>query len=279
MMRLKIISLKRTSKLANAIGFLLIITLSLSCNQTVEQDIHLQTSSIKINEIKIVKDSIKVEKDSIFIVKGLPLKVNGITCYWEYKVKKVSQTNENVSIQKQTLKTRQNNKILFETSNFVEEDNSQFSLKSITNSMVLNVDCIDINDDGYCDFKILIETAAAGANETYEVFLFNPKLRKFELSEVFSGTNVEYDKEKNRISFMIKMGARMYSFGYINLKKNKRDIDFVENINQNQDTIVYTKSINKKIIRTERVILRREDWQGDEVNFGDAEYLLERNRK
>jgi hypothetical protein len=278
-MRLKIISLKRTNKLANAICFLLIIALSLSCNLTVEQGIHLQTSTIKVNEIKIVKDSIKVEKDSIFIVKGLPLEVNGVTCYWEYKVKKGSQTNKNVSIQKQTLKTCQNNKILFETSNFDEEDNSQFSLKSITNSKVLNVDCIDINDDGYCDFKILIERAAAGANETHEVFLFNPKLREFELSEVFSGTNVEYDKEKNRISFMLKMGARMYSFGYTNLNKNKRDIDFVENINQNQDTIVYTKSINKKIIKTKRVILQREDWQGDEVNFGDAEYLLERNRK
>lgn len=278
MIGFKIISLKRANRMANFICFLLFILCFISCNQAIKKEVHLETSSIKIPKIETKKKGIKVEKDSVFLVKGLPFEVNGIECYWEYKIEKTAHDDDNVSIRSQTLKIIENNKILFETSRFSEEDNLPVSEKSIVDSKAFNLECIDINADGYCDFKILIERAAAGANETYDVFLFNSQHKKFEFSELFSGTNVEYDKEKNRISFMWKNGAGMYSFGYKNLKKNKKDIAFFENINQNQDTIIYTKSIGKKIVKTKRVVFKREEWQGNDVNDGAGAYLLERNK-
>ena len=218
-------------------------------------------------------------KDSIFIVKGLSLEVNGIPCYWEYKVNRIGiKKNEefNIIILYQKLKTLPNHKILFETAN--EVDNSNYfspyeSLKAITESKTYNIECIDINDDSYCDLKIVIERAAAGANETTAAYLFNPKNKKFELSKIFSGTNVEYDSKKNRISTMWKMGGGMYSFGYKNLNKNKKTVDFFEEIYQNQDTIIYTKSIGMKIIKRKRMIMKSEETQED------YQYLLERNKK
>lgn len=224
-------------------------------------------------------------KDSIFFVKGLSFEVNGIKCYWEFKVNKVGQGDKygnNILILNEILRIVSSDKILFETANEVQNSNNLQSIKTIdylkTHS-TYDLECEDIDFDGYCDFKILIERAAAGANETYEVYLFNPKKREFEYSKVFSGTNVEYDKIKNRISFMWKMGARNYSFGYVNLKKNKREIAFVEQIQQEQDTIVYTKSIGKKIIVRKKVVLKKEEWQGDEIQQEDSQYLLERNKK
>lgn len=78
---------------------------------------------------------------------------------------------------------------------------------------------------------------------------------------------------------MWKMGKGNYSFGYVNLKKNKREIAFFEEIQQEQDTLVYTKSIGKKIIERKKVVLKKEEWQGNEVLKEDSQYLLERNKK
>jgi hypothetical protein len=236
------------------------------------------TISIKISKNENIKPN-QIKKDSIFLVKALPLEVNSTNCYWEYQIK---ESDQKMFILNQKLKSVASNSILFETTNEVNNSNSTLKhddIVYIETHQLYNLECEDINKDGYCDFKILIERAAAGANETYEVFLFNPRSKKFEYSKVFSGTNVEYDKEKNRISFMWKMGARSYSFGYANLKKNKRDIAFFEDIHQDQDTIVYTKSIGKKIIERKKVVLKKEEWQGDEVNPEDSQYLLERNKK
>lgn len=236
------------------------------------------TNTLEKNQQKYSEENVPI-KDSIFFVKGLPLEVNGISCYWEYKVKRVGDKIDdplNIIILYQKLKTLPEQKILFETTN--EVDNSNYfnfyrSLKGITENKTYNLDCVDINDDSYCDYKIVIERAAAGANETSEVYLFNPKNKKFELSKIFSGTNIEYDSEKNRISTMWKMGGGMYSFGYLNLKKDKKSVAFFEEIYQDQDTIIYTKSIGKKILKRKRMVLKGEE------SHEDYQYLLERNKK
>jgi hypothetical protein len=222
---------------------------------------------------------IQIKNDSIFLVKALPFEVNGIKCYWEFKVNKVGQGDKygnNILILYEILRIVSSDKILFETANEIENSNNLHSIKTIdylkTHS-TYDLECEDIDLDGYCDFKILIERAAAGANETYEVYLFNPKNKKFEHSEIFSGTNIEYDSEKNRISTMWKMGGGIYAYGYLNLKKNKKAVDFFEEIYQNQYTIRYTKSIGKKIIKRKRIIMKSFETQED------YQYLLERNKK
>lgn len=277
------------------IQYILIVLLLVCCKDSEKNNLTKTPAKDSVivtqNPKKSTEDTVSSEKpnltdkDTIFLVNGLPFDINGIKCYWEYKVKKVFiKKNDalNIIILYQKLKTIPEQKNLFETANEVENSNYfnlYHSLNGIVKSKAYNLECEDIDFDGYCDFKILIETVRAGANQTYEVYLFNPKNKKFEYSKVFSGTNIEYDKEKNRISYMWKMGARSYSFGYANLKKNKRDIAFFENIDQDQDTIIYTKSIGKKIIETKKVVLKKEDWQGDEVHQEDSQFLLERNKK
>lgn len=271
------------------ISLFLAIFLIISCQnkkeyKIVEEKVIIDTISKDISKSENIK-TIQIKKDSIFLVKALPFEVNGIKCYWEFKVKQVKQGDKygnNILILNEILRIVSSDKILFETANEVENSNNLQNIKTIdylkTHS-TYDLECEDIDFDGYCDFKILIERAAAGANETYEIYLFNPKNKKFEYSRLFSGTNVEYDKEKNRISFMWKMGKGNYSFGYVNLKKNKREIAFFEEIRQEQDTIVYTKSIGKKIIARKKVVLKKEEWQGNEVYQEDSQYLLERNKK
>lgn len=69
------------------------------------------------------------------------------------------------------------------------------------------LDCEDINKD-YCDYNIFVERVAAGANTTNNAFLFNPVSKKFELSKLFSGTNITYVSARNRISSFWKMGTK-----------------------------------------------------------------------
>lgn len=267
----------------NIIYFLTIIFF-VSCknpqkNKISEEEITIDTISQKVS--KNVKTNL-IKKDTIFLVNSLVLKINDVDCYWEYEIKKSEQNDINMFVLNQKLKSVNSNSILFETKN--EANNSNLNLSDedlvyIRTHQLYNLECEDINLDGFCDFKILTERAAAGSNETTEAYLFNPKNKKFELSKIFSGTNLQYDKKKNRISTMWKMSVREYSFGYINLKSNKKDVDFFEEIYQNQDTILYTKSIGKKVIKRKKIILKREEWQGSEVNAEDSQHLLERNKK
>jgi hypothetical protein len=216
--------------------------------------------------------------DSIFIVKGLPFEVNSIKCYWEYRVKKAPplQNKPQVVILYQKLKGIPSGKTIFETANEVDNNNYfnlYHSLNGLTGYAEFNLNCTDLNADGYCDYTIVTERAATGANTSEDAFLFNPANKQFERSEVFSGTNIQYDKAKNRISSMWKMSVSNYTFSYINLKKNKKDIAFTEVIHQDSDTITYTKSIGKKIVKRKRIVLTNDSEQDDIGGFG---YLLER---
>lgn len=265
----------------NIIYFLAIIFF-VSCKNPQKNKISEEKITIDTISKNVKTKTIHIKKDSIFLVNGLVLKINDVECYWEYKIKKSEHSDINMYVLNQKLKSVDSNNILFETTNEVNNSNRNLSDKDIVyikTHQLYNLECEDINLDGFCDFKILVERAAAGSNETTEAYLFNPKNKKFELSKIFSGTNIEYDKKKNRISTMWKMSVREYSFGYINLKNNKKEVDFFEEVYQNQDTIIYTKSIGKKIIKRKKIILKREEWQGSEVHAEDSQYLLERNIK
>src|SRR5690606_1147599 len=120
-------------------------------------------------------------------------------------------------------------------------------------------DSLDINKDGFYDFQFLTEIAAAGANTYYKVYLFNPKNNQFDYSEVFSDYNIKYDLDKNRTSSFMKSGAGNYYYQFKNLKKNRKDVEFVENVHHYSDTIFYEKLINDKVVLEKKIILG-EDW-------------------
>lgn len=259
---------------------LLLVALFVNCkNDSTEFSAPIAKETI-ISGHEVVLQKV-ISEDSIFNVKGKPFIVNSLKCYWEYDVQiDVKNSNErNAIIKFQSLKNATDHRTIFETANEIDNSNAAnlyHSIKDIQNYGAYNIECEDVNADGFCDYKIVIERAAAGANMTYDVFLFNPKNKQFELSRVFSGTNIEYDSEKNRIFSMWKMGARTYNFGYINLKKNKLDIESAENISQDQDTVFYTKTVKGKVISQKKMILKRTEEEGNEIHADDTHYLLER---
>ena len=122
---------------------------------------------------------------------------------------------------------------------------------------------LDVNRDGKFDFKFLTERAGGGANESHITYLFNPNSKSFEFSELFSGMNLEYNFEKNRISGFGKSGVNNYYYRYINLKSNKKEVAFIETVQHYGDTIFYKKLVEDKIIEEKKVVL------GEYENFRD----------
>jgi hypothetical protein len=191
---------------------------------------------------------------------GLPFKVNGIKCFWKYKLHVMYDKPHpvyNLRIISQQLIKADGGKLFTATTS--PDDYFQFyTLADIKNSSELNLVCTDINIDTFCDYQIMVERAAAGANTTYETYLFNPTTKTFEHSDIFSGTNVEYDPKTNRISTMWKMSVDDYSYTYINLKPNKRDVYFTESVHEDGDTITYTKIVEGKVVEHYKKVNREE---------------------
>ncbi|WP_179354736.1 XAC2610-related protein [Winogradskyella vidalii] len=140
--------------------------------------------------------------------------------------------------------------------NYTETINNLYEINN------LNAETKDINLDEFKDISFYNSVKSGTAGEFTDVYLFNSKEDIFEYSEIFSGYNVEYESDKNRISSMAKSGAKEYYFRYINLKENKKDIDFTETIHHYFDTIFYKKSINEKIINERKIVLKEfENWK------------------
>ena len=120
----------------------------------------------------------------------------------------------------------------------------------------------DVNSDNYTDIQFMTEHAGGGANIGYATYLFNSKNEKFEYSEVFSGYNIEYDAEKNRISSFGKGAVNDYYYTFKNLEPNRKDIEFTENIRHYGDTIFYRKMIDEKVVKEMKIVLGEyENWE------------------
>lgn len=222
-------------------------------------------------KVIIDKETGRKEKQLEYVdVRGPKFMVNGILCYWEYEVsqaKNEKQSKYNIRIHHQNLIKAKTKEILFSTDNTVDNYNL-YNLEALIDYPELNLECTDINKDGYCDYQIVTERAAAGANTSYATYLFNPTTKEFEYSSIFSGANISYNSEKNRISSMWKMSVIEYYFQYLNLKPNKKEVEFVEKIHRYGDTISYKKIINDNVIAEKQVFIDR---------FDSYKHLLERN--
>lgn len=195
--------------------------------------------------------------------------INGIGCRWEYEVKYTDETNENskeplVNLISQKLISWKTKMLLLDLdlSKFIflppksiaDLEHNKYPDSSIDNLK-------DVNSDNYTDIQFMTEHAGGGANIAYATYLFNSKNKKFEYSEVFSGYNIEYDKEKNRISTFGKGAVNDYYYSFENLKDNRKDIEFTENIRHYEDTIFYTKLINNKVVKEKVFVLGEyENW-------------------
>lgn len=224
------------------------------------------------------------QKGKIFNVWSTLFEINNLQCKWEYDAMYLKETNENsreilVDLMAQKLIDIKTKDVLLEL-NLKEFfflynpiplsilDNNNFTNRSVGKYVTYPApysytnDNLDVNEDGYFDFKFLTENAGGGANIAYVTYLFNPKNRQFELSKPFSGYNIRYDPQKNRISSFGKSSVYDYTYVVKNLKSNKRDIDFIENIRRYGDTIYYKKSVNGKVVEEKQIVLEEyENWR------------------
>ncbi len=193
-----------------------------------------------------------MQQEDSLVVKGMPIRVNGIRCYWKYYVVLVDTVNKpvyNARVRWQQLIKIPEGKTLFTSVESPDNYYNYYSVAGLKNNNELVLACTDINNDKWCDYQILVERAAAGANETYETFLFNPSKKKFEHSALFSGTNVKYDPAANSIYTSWKLGYRQYTYSYIYLKKDKKTVAYAEMYKVEGDTVLYEKIVNKKVVK------------------------------
>lgn len=234
--------------------------------------------NLNVEEIK--KDSFHIYKKYPTFYKNLKGKtfktfseifsINGMKCQWEYQVKYTDETNKNskeylVNTISQKLISWKTKELLLnlDLSKFIylpPKSIAELEYNKYPESSIDNIK--DVNFDNYTDIQFMTEHAGAGANIAYATYLFNSKNKKFEYSEVFSDYNIEYDPEKNRISSFMKSGVDNYYYRFKNLKENRKDVDFIENIHHSADTILYTKMIDEKVVKEKKIVLEEhENWR------------------
>lgn len=173
-----------------------------------------------------------------------PFILNNIKCYWEC-------TFENNELSSQKLIAIKTKQVLLD-----------LDLSKFISLHPHYWEKFDVNKDGKTDIQFTTEIAGAGANTGFASYIFNPTNKIFEYSEVFSGYNINYDSEKNRISTFGKSSVNDYYYSIKNLKGNKTEIEFIERVRHYEDTIYYKKIVNDKIIKEKKIILGEyENWR------------------
>ncbi len=195
-----------------------------------------------------VQDTVKV-KSKVF-------EVNKLQCYWEYTAERLIRATDqehNLRIIQMQLKEAGNNHVLFAPENSPDLSNSFYGFTELENNGDYVISCEDKNADSWCDYEILFERAAAGANTSTNVFLFDPKSGKFEYSQLFSGTNMEYDKDKNMIKTFWKMSVDDYVLTYTYLTADKKAIDYIIEEQYETDSVTVVKKRDGKIVSRRKV--------------------------
>lgn len=190
-------------------------------------------------------------EDTIHI-KGPHFDINGISAYWAYTVRRKNRPeNPGYNLQLISLQLQSVDKdiILLKPAVSFDLMNDYHSAKELQQYPQALLECKDINKDSWCDYEVLFERAAAGANTTTDAFLFNPEKKTFEHSKLFSGTNVEYDSVKNMIKTFWKMGYGDYTCTYTYLKANRKEISYIIEEDYDGNKVTVTKIVKGKVVK------------------------------
>jgi hypothetical protein len=190
--------------------------------------------------------------EDTIILKGPYFDINGIQAYWAYTVKRRNRPENpayNLQLIAMQLKSVAQDIVLFNPAVSFDLMNDYYSTKELQHYPQALLECKDINKDAWCDYEVLFERAAAGANTTTDAFLFNPEKKTFAHSKLFSGTNVEYDSVKNMIKTFWKMGYGDYTYTYTYLKTNRKEISYIMEEDYEGNKVTVTKIVKGKIVK------------------------------
>lgn len=110
----------------------------------------------------------------------------------------------------------------------------------------------DVNLDGYQDFKLHNESASGSAGDFEDVYIYDPKLKKFEHSEVFSGYTIAINPEKRIVSHFGKSGYWNFVLEEIRLGKRSQLLfreSFTCSSKDDKLLLQYVKSDGKKVLK------------------------------
>lgn len=190
-------------------------------------------------------------EDTIHI-KGPDFEINGLSAYWAYTVRRKNRPEDpayNLQLVSMQLKSVTKDVPLLNPAVSFDLINDYHSAKELQQYPQALLECKDINKDAWCDYEVLFERAAAGANTTTDAFLFNPEKKRFEHSKLFSGTNVEYDSIKNIIKTSWKMGYGDYTYTYTYLKANRKEIRYIIEEDYDGNKVTVTKIVKGKVVK------------------------------
>lgn len=108
----------------------------------------------------------------------------------------------------------------------------------------------DVNADGYTDFSFITEISAAGANTSYDIYLYDPEEDIYDFAPHFSGYNAEYDPAFHRVSTFMKAGGGEYYYTFKNLNPNTGALEFEERVHTRAGTLYYKKWIGDVEVKT-----------------------------
>lgn len=211
----------------------------------------LKAATDSAKSISEPSDSIQSVKDTL-ILQSPAFEINGIKSFWTYTVARESRPENptyNTHIISMQLKSVENDRILLQPEISFDLMNELRNINELQREPQSVLSCKDINHDSWCDYELLFERAAGGSNTTTNAYLFNPANTKFELSKLFSGTNLEYDSSKNMIKTFWKMGYNMYTYTYTYLKPNKKEISYIIEENYDGDKCTVTKIVKGKVVK------------------------------
>lgn len=202
----------------------------------------------KVTEYK--KTEINWEKSDTLVKISEPFLINGIKCFWEFKLIVYEGATGGSGINR--LKNHNTNKVLLLNEDYFDLD----LFNSIDkNNFDFNGELKDANFDGLKDFIVYSRTGSGSGGAMFKVFLFNTKKGVFEFSEELSGGEFELNEAEKTVSTYWKMGVGWNSTQVHHFDKNGRikftEITTREIIDNDSLQTTYKKIVDGKTIKTE----------------------------
>ena len=185
---------------------------------------------------------------SSFII-GKTFKVNGMNCFWKYNL---TETNE---YRMQLINAENNNIILYSGALLMYGGKENISLDDTKPN-----DFIDLNFDGYTDYKEYRHGLSGNGGMLYISYIYNPKTHFFEDSDVLSGSNLRVDTLNKCLVSSGRAGGGGPFYKTQTYFDDKGKIKYIENITNeildkiSNDSIklirTYKKTVKGKIIES-----------------------------
>ncbi len=227
---------------------LILMTLTLaSCKRPnpVSKKLSVSDSVINVTKIPETDDqNIDVANDTVRLV-GNPTKINGIKCYW--KLTKVLNNREEIGESTMELFDSNTQRRLLADKDFYP---NFITINDLNSKNAENLK--DANFDGKVDYVIYNRTGSGQGGTVYNVYLFNPNKKAYEISEI-SGGELEIDSVKKTVTTYWHAGIgwrqqTIHQFG--NRGKLKyTEVFTTELIEEDSIKETYKKLINGKVVK------------------------------